>query len=85
MKKLNVHVVMVQVLLKLNKLKMIEFEEIYNESERIYEKDYSTGEYCHEQSFKWGFQEGVKFAEKILTECHTPNGFKSDKNILHKK
>lgn len=52
---------------------MIEFEELYNESERIYKKDYSTGEYCHEQSFKWGFQEGVNFAEKKLTEWHTPD------------
>ena len=25
--------------------------------------NYSTGEYCHEQSFLWGFQEGVELAE----------------------
>lgn len=25
---------------------------------------YAEGEYCHEQSFKWGFQEGVEWLEK---------------------
>ena len=69
---------------------MIEFEEMYNESERIYKKDYSTGEYCHEQSFKWGFQEGVKFAEKTLTKWHKPDEipsldkFNMAKNIIIK-
>lgn len=42
------------------------FETMYNESERVYNKDYSTGEYCHEQSFKWGFQEGFDFAMKLI-------------------
>ena len=28
-----------------------------------YKNNYSTGEYCHEQSFLWGFQEGVELAE----------------------
>ena len=36
--------------------------------ERIYNEDYSTGEYCHEQSFKWGFQEGVQFSNKKMIE-----------------
>ena len=31
-------------------------------AEDIYNKEYSTGEYCHEQSFKWGFQEGYEYA-----------------------
>ena len=39
------------------------FETMYNESERVYNEEYSTGEYCHEQSFKWGFQEGSKWTE----------------------
>lgn len=43
-----------------------DFETMYNESERVYNKDYSTGEYCHEQSFKWGFQEGFDFAMKLI-------------------
>lgn len=42
------------------------FEIMYNESERVYNQDYSTGEYCHEQSFKWGFQEGFDFAMKLI-------------------
>ena len=43
-----------------------DFETMYNESERIYNEEYSTGEYCHEQSFKWGFQEGFDFAMKLI-------------------
>ena len=45
-----------------------EFEAMYNESERIYNEEYSTGEYCHEQSFKWGFQEGFQFSNKKMIE-----------------
>ena len=29
-----------------------------------YSEEYAHGEYCHEQSFKWGFQEGVDWLEK---------------------
>ena len=43
-----------------------EYEAMYYESERRYEEEYSTGEYCHEQSFKWGFQEGFDYAMKTL-------------------
>ena len=43
-----------------------EFETMYNESERIYNEEYSTGEYCHKQSFKWGFQEGFDFTMKLI-------------------
>ena len=43
-----------------------DFETMYNESERIYNEEYSTGEYCHEQSFKWGFQEGFEYAMKLI-------------------
>ena len=43
-----------------------DFEAMYNESERIYNEEYSTGEFCHEQSFKWGFQEGFDFAMKLI-------------------
>ena len=38
----------------------------YSDSERIYNEEYSTGEYCHEQSFKWGFQEGFEYAMKLI-------------------
>lgn len=43
-----------------------DFETMYNESERVYNEEYSTREYCHEQSFKWGFQEGFDFAMKLI-------------------
>lgn len=36
------------------------------------EKGYSRGQYCHKQSFQWGFQEGVQWAEsRILAKCET--------------
>ena len=41
----------------------IRFEDMYMASEEEYKNNYSHGEYCHEQSFKWGFQEGVEFVE----------------------
>ena len=37
---------------------------IDNACDERYTKEYSHGEYCHEQSFKWGFQEGVEWLEK---------------------
>lgn len=38
-------------------------EQMYTAASEEYQKNYSTGEYCHEQSFLWGFQEGVELAE----------------------
>ena len=39
-------------------------------AEKRYEEEYSTGEYCHEQSFKWGFQEGVDWhKEQMMQEA----------------
>lgn len=32
--------------------------------EHRYAEEYAHGEYCHEQSFRWGFQEGVDWLEK---------------------
>ena len=32
--------------------------------DKRYSEEYSHGEYCHEQSFKWGFQEDVDWLEK---------------------
>lgn len=32
-----------------------------------YDEEYSTGEYCHEQSFVWGYQEGYDQAETDFT------------------
>ena len=42
-----------------------EFEAMYEKSEEIYNEEYSKGEYCHEQSFKWGFQEGFDYAMNL--------------------
>ena len=32
----------------------------------IYNKEYSKGEYCHETSFKWGFEEGSRWKREQL-------------------
>ena len=32
--------------------------------DKRYSEEYAHGEYCHEQSFKWGFQEGVDWLER---------------------
>ena len=32
--------------------------------DKRYSEEYAHGEYCHKQSFKWGFQEGVDWFEK---------------------
>lgn len=36
---------------------------MYAAASEEYKNNYSTGEYCNEQSFLWGFQEGVELAE----------------------
>ena len=38
-------------------------EQRHTAASEEYKKNYSTGEYCHEQSFLWGFQEGVDYME----------------------
>ena len=48
----------------------MDFDTMYNESEKVYKEQYSTGEYCHEQSFKWGFQEGYDYAVRLLKDSH---------------
>ena len=42
------------------------YEELHLKAEEIYNNDYSPetsddSQYCHEQSFKWGFQEGSEY------------------------
>ena len=32
----------------------------------IYNKEYSKGEYCHETSFKWGFEEGSRWQREQM-------------------
>ena len=41
----------------------MDVEQMYAAASEEYQNNYSTGEYCHEQSFLWGFQEGVEFSE----------------------
>ena len=41
----------------------MDVEQMYAAASEEYKNNYSTGEYCHEQSFLWGFQEGVELAE----------------------
>lgn len=53
-------------------MKTITFQDVFDESERLWNNEYdpeirSEISYCHKQSFKWGFQEGVDYARKILT------------------
>ena len=64
-----------------------DFEKMYMESEKRYEEEYSKGEYCHEQSFKWGFQEGYDYAhENEKLEINLKNGyeFKDDNgNVIN--
>ena len=39
-------------------------EEMFIKANDIYNEEYSKGEYCHEQSFKWGFQEGYNYSHE---------------------
>ena len=41
----------------------MDLEQMHAAASEEYKNNYSTGEYCHEQSFLWGFQEGVELAE----------------------
>lgn len=41
----------------------MDIEQMHAAASEEYKNNYSTGEYCHEQSFLWGFQEGVEFSE----------------------
>lgn len=47
---------------------MMGFSEMYEQSEKIYNTDCNKDEYCHEQSFKRGLQEGTKYAVNNITE-----------------
>lgn len=41
----------------------MDIEQMHAAASEEYKNNYSTGEYCHEQSFLWGFQEGVDYME----------------------
>ena len=62
-----------------------DFEKMYIESEKRYEEEYSKGEYCHKQSFKWGFQEGCDYAhenEKLEISLKDGYQFKDENGIV---
>lgn len=44
------------------------YEHLMNAAQKEYDKEYSTGDYCHEQSFLWGFQEGAEWMLNKLEE-----------------
>lgn len=41
----------------------MDVEQMHAAASEEYKNNYFTGEYCHEQSFLWGFQEGFELAE----------------------
>ena len=47
---------------------MITAEQMHEACNKEWNENYSHGEYCHEQSFRWGFQEGVEFVEKEMLQ-----------------
>jgi len=44
------------------------FEDMYEASKQCYDSKYNKDEYCHEQSFKWGFQEGAEWREEKVKQ-----------------
>ena len=50
-------------------MKYISVEQMHEACDNEYKENYAHGEYCHEQSFRWGFQEGVEFAERMLVNA----------------
>lgn len=66
-------------------MKTITFQDVFNESERLWDTEYdpevkSENSYCHKQSFKWGFQEGVDYACKMLSEKMRNVTYSSESN-----
>lgn len=66
----------------------MDVEQMYTAASEEYKKNYSTGEYCHEQSFLWGFQEGVELAElnsgKELLYVAQKTAERTKKEIINK-
>jgi hypothetical protein len=50
-------------------MKYISVEQMNEACDNEYKENYSHGGYCHEQSFRFGFQEGVEFAEQKLVDA----------------
>ena len=62
-------------------------EEVFIKANDIYNEEYSKGEYCHEQSFKWGFQEGYNYShENDKLEISLKEGYQfkdEDGNVIN--
>ena len=49
-------------------MKYIDVEQMNEACTHEYNKNYAHDDYCHEQSFIWGFQEGVEFCENEMID-----------------
>lgn len=49
-------------------MELITVEQMNDACDKEYKENYSHGGYCHEQSFRFGYQEGVEYAEKQVKE-----------------
>ena len=49
-------------------MKYIDVEQMNEACTQEYNENYAHGGYCHEQSFRFGFQEGVEFCENEMKE-----------------
>ena len=49
-------------------MEIITVEQMNNACDKEYKENYSHGGYCHEQSFRFGFQEGVEYTENKVKE-----------------
>lgn len=43
-------------------------DELFEAIDKEYNENYFNGEYCHKQSFSWGFQEGVNWILNKIKE-----------------
>ena len=50
--------------------KTFDYSKMFEEIDKVYESDYKKedGEFVHEQSFSWGFQEGVNYCLRLIRE-----------------
>lgn len=56
-------------------MKYISVEQMNEACDNEYKENYAHSGYCHEQSFRFGFQEGVEFAEQKLADTEYNRGF----------
>ena len=56
--------------MKVMQKEIITYEKIMEKADEVFEKDYSTGQFCHKQSFIWGFQEGADCVLEAIQKKH---------------